>query len=198
MSAVAPIRNQTRVLVLQHPQEAKQELGTGRLTVESLAGAVLRVGLSWPNLGRALGEPADPRHWAVLYLGAAKDQPPEGAGPVIAVDRKGRALADQQAALSGIAGIVLLDGNWSQAKAMWWRNSWLLKLRRLVLRPDRPSAYGELRREPRRISLATIEAAALCLGVLEGDGAIQQALEEAFARHLETFRRQAGPQTRQR
>lgn len=197
MAERAPIRNQVRVLVLQHPQEAKQELGTGRLTVSCLADAVLRVGLSWPNLGRALGEPADPRHWAVLYLGTARDQPPAGAGPVIAVDRKGRPLADQGAALHGIAGIVLLDGNWSQAKAMWWRNSWLLKLRRLVLRPDRPSAYGDLRREPRSISLSTIEAAALCLGVLEGEGAIQQALEEAFARHLAAFRQPDGGASQQ-
>ena len=30
------------------------------------------VGLSWPNLARALGRPADPRRWAVLFLGSVR------------------------------------------------------------------------------------------------------------------------------
>jgi len=65
------------------------------------------------------------------------------------LDAKGAALPDQDAALPGIAGIVVLDGSWSQAKTLWWRNPWVLKARRIVLAPGRPSRYGALRREPR-------------------------------------------------
>lgn len=182
------IDNRIFVLVLQHPQEKKKELGTGALTVARLRNAMIKVGLSWPNLGRILGRPVEPSRWAVLYLGAAKDAPPKGTGPVIAVDRKSVALPRQDEMLSGIDGLVLLDGNWAQSKTLWWRNPWLLKLRRLVLLPDRPSAYGSLRREPRSTSVSTIEAAGICLARLEGRPEIRAALDEAFASFLTEFR----------
>jgi len=62
---------------------------------------------------------------------------------------------------------VLLDGTWSQAKTLWWRNPWLLRLHRLVLNPPLPSRLGKFRREPRRDAVSTIEAAALALRHLE-------------------------------
>ena len=58
--------------------------------------------------------------------------------------------ADQDEKLRGLEGIVLLDGSWSEAKTLWWRNPWLLRLRRLVLDPRHRSRFGRVRREPRR------------------------------------------------
>ena len=54
--------------------------------------------------------------------------------------------------LGDIEGIVLLDGTWSQAKALWWRNAWMLKCQRVILGPKRPSRYGQAppRAAPRR------------------------------------------------
>ena len=43
----------------------------------------------------------------------------------------------------------MLDGTWSQAKALWWRNAWMLKCQRVILGPAQPSRYGKLRKEPR-------------------------------------------------
>ena len=51
---------------------------------------------------------------------------------VIALGRGGMPVADQDAALADLEGIVLLDGSWGEAKTLWWRNPWLLKLRRVV------------------------------------------------------------------
>ena len=80
---------------------------------------------------------------------------------------------------------MLLDGTWSQAKTLWWRNPWLLKLHRVVLDPPLPARLGELRREPRREALSTIEAAALALRHLEPDmqpaDALLAALDEMIA-----------------
>jgi DTW domain-containing protein YfiP len=166
-AALARIDNRIEVLVLRHPQEQDKALGTAFLLCRQLARATLRTGLSWPNLGKALGREADARRWAVLYLGTAKQAPPPTLGPVVAVDRDGVALADQVAGLRDIDGLILLDGNWSQAKALWWRNPWLLKCRRLVLNPATASLYGHVRREPRRESVSTLEAAALTLARLE-------------------------------
>ena len=83
---------------------------------------------------------------------------------------------------------MLLDGSWAQAKALWWRNPWLLKLRRIVLQPHRPSRYGALRREPRREALSTLEAAALTLAELAGDPAIETTLLERFETLLQCHR----------
>ena len=154
--------NRLFVLILQHPQERKAPLSTAAATVAGLRRAKLAVGLSWPNLARALGRNADPRRWAVLYLGSAR---PKDAGPgeVLLLGHDGAVAADPEPVLRGLEGVVLLDGTWSQAKTLWWRNPWLLKLHRLVLNPPRPARLGKLRREPRREALSTIEATALVL-----------------------------------
>jgi DTW domain-containing protein YfiP len=161
------IDNKVAVLILQHPQEQDRVLGTARLIAATLAEAKLTVGLSWRNLGHALGAPAEPRDWGVLYLGSTHELAKD-AGPLVALDRKGAPLADQKAARAGLQGIVALDGNWSQAKALWWRNAWLTKLRRFVVVPDAPSLYGDLRKEARPDAVSTLEAVALALSALEG------------------------------
>jgi DTW domain-containing protein len=194
---IAPVENRTAVLILQHPQEQDKSLGTAPILTRNLRNAQLRVGLSWPNLGMALGRPADPHRWAVLYLGSARPAELLPGEAVVALDHHGAPLADQTAALTGIEGVVLLDGSWSQAKALWWRNPWLLKLRRLALAPMTPSRYGALRREPRGESLSTLEAASLLLGRLEGNPEIAARLEAALTGMLTLFRTTARRPRRQ-
>src|ERR1700760_4467523 len=162
--SVTPIDNRIALLILQHPQEQDRALGTGGLTAMHFENAVLKIGLSWPSLSKALGRPvADPSRWAVLYLGSAKAADLETDAEVVAINRKGELAEHQRAILREIEGVVLLDGTWSQAKALWWRNPWMLKCQRLILGPSQPSRYGKLRREPRRDGLSTIEAAGLVL-----------------------------------
>lgn len=186
--AVAALDNRVELLVLQHPQEQDKLLGTARLAVRHLARAEFHIGLSWASLGHALGRPAEPRRWAVLHLGSIEaDALPPGRD-VVAVDAKGHPLADQDAALAGIEGVILFDGSWSQAKTLWWRNPWVLKLRRLVLKPSQPSLYGRLRKEPRREGLSTLEAAALVIGRLEQRPEIEKAMLSSFRRMLQRYR----------
>ena len=187
--SVTPIENRVAVLILQHPQEQDRLLGTARLTLLQLKHAQLRIGLSWPSLSKALGRPADPQRWAVLYLGSARAAALAPARDFVLLDKKGVAAhPDPESVLAEIEGIVVLDGSWSQAKALWWRNPWMLKSRRILLAPSRPSRYGKLRREPRRDSLATIEAVALALARIEGRPEIAQALNQSFERMLERYR----------
>ena len=80
---------------------------------------------------------------------------------LVVLDKKGAPLPDQDRALAGVRGVVIFDGSWAQAKTLWWRNPWVLKAQRLALNPKRASLYGNLRREPRREALSTIEAAGL-------------------------------------
>ena len=176
------------MLIVQHPQEQDVSLGTARLTTLHLKNAILKIGLSWPSLSKALGHPADPKRWAVLYLGSARAGELGSGREIVVLDRKGEAARDQDAALAEIEGIVLLDGSWSQAKALWWRNPWMLKCRRVVLGPRRPSRYGKLRREPRRDALSTIEAAALLLSRLEGRPEIERVMTASLERLLQRYR----------
>jgi DTW domain-containing protein YfiP len=103
---------------------------------------------------------------------------------------RGLPLADQAGALAGLKGLIALDGNWAQAKALWWRNAWLTKLRRFVVVPDGPSLYGDLRREARPDAVSTLEAVALALQVLEGDAAVREKLLEPFKALLAKARRE--------
>jgi DTW domain-containing protein len=191
--AIAPAANRIFVLILQHPQERREPLATAATAVAALRHAKLVAGLSWPNLSRALGRNADPRRWGVLYLGSVQPVALASAGELVLVDRQGEPVDNPEPILSDLEGIVLLDGNWSQAKTLWWRNPWLLKLHRLVLNPPRPARLGRLRREPRRDALSTIEAAALALRHLEPDPTPADALLAALDRLIAEARHPLQP-----
>jgi len=187
--SVTAIENRIAILILQHPQEQDRALGTARLTARHFKDAVVKIGLSWPSLSKALGRPVhDPSRWAVLYLGSAKASEFDTDAEIVAINRKGEMEEGQRAILKGIEGIVLLDGTWSQAKALWWRNAWMLKCQRVILGPRQPSRYGHLRKEPRRDGLSTIEAAGLVLGALEKRPDIAATLNASFERMLARYR----------
>ena len=184
MASAQPIDNRIFVLILQHPREKKEALATAAVTRAMLSRAELVVGLSWSNLSQALGRQVDVKRWAVLYLGSARPARFGLRHEVIALDRRGEPAKDQEAMLKGIDGVVVLDGTWKEAKTLWWRNPWLLKLRRLVLNPQRQSRYGRIRREPRREALSTLEATALLLSHLDGGPEVAAALLGALDRLL--------------
>jgi DTW domain-containing protein YfiP len=197
-AALTPIATRHHILILQHPQEQDRLLGSAWIAHRQLANSRLAIGLSWPSLAAALGRPAEARRWGVLYLGPAEAAASPAPAPLRAVDKAGAPLAGAAAILAALDGIILLDGSWSQAKALWWRNPWLLKARRLVIAPPRPSLYGKLRREPRRDGVATIEAAAHALAILEQDPALADRLLRPFAALLERYRAQRPPSARPR
>lgn len=158
-----------RILVLQHPQEQDVLLGTAQLLAASLPSAKVVVGLSWRNLKHALGEDEiDSKRWAVLF----PDREAAGAG----VTTPRGAVLDPTA----LEGIVVLDGTWSQAKTLYWRNPWLKKLARMSLEPTQPSIYGRLRAEPRREFVSTLEAVGAALTACGEPPEIEAGLRRVF------------------
>ncbi len=194
---IEKLNNRLQVLILQHPQEPDKELGSAKLAETLLAQCKLKVGLSWPNLKAALavkGEPASdgvppqPGRWVVLYLGSGvKTAVPSRAHPL---SRPTLQFVTKQGApapapeLDSLDGIVVLDGTWSQAKALWWRNAWLLKLKRAVLNPKQKSLYGSMRKEPRRECLSTIESIAEGLVALGESAELGDQLRDGFKKFL--------------
>jgi DTW domain-containing protein YfiP len=159
-----------RVLILQHPQEQDAILGSAQILTACLPRAKLVVGLSWRNFAHALGEEGvDAHRWAVLF----PDR--ESAGNEVRARGGSTILAP-----SALEGIVVLDGTWSKAKTLWWRNPWLTKLNRLTLKPQRPSIYGSLRAEPRREYVSTLESVAAALTLCGEPPEIEAGLSRLF------------------
>jgi DTW domain-containing protein YfiP len=101
--SITPIENKVALLILQHPQEQDRALGTARLTALHFADAVLKIGLSWASLSKALGRPVhDPSRWAVLYLGSAKVAELDTDRDIVAINRKGE-IEDNQRVILGPA-----------------------------------------------------------------------------------------------
>lgn len=165
------VRSETarRVLILQHPQEKDAILGSAQIVAASLPQAQIVIGLSWRNLAHALGEEqVDPQRWAVLF--PDREQPENGVA-----SRSGKPIDP-----ASLSGIVALDGTWSKAKTLWWRNPWLSKLNRLNLVPSQPSIYGRLRVEPRREFVSTLESVAQALTLCGEPPEVEENLRRTF------------------
>jgi hypothetical protein len=135
----------------------------------ALQNSILRVGLSWRNLSHALGEETDPKEWGVLFLKGVIDP----SRRIELYDAKKKQLLPIK---TNFKGIVVIDGSWKQAKAMWWRNPWLLKLTRITLNPSHKSLRGQAKKE----GLATIEAVALALECLGENAVVGESLRNQY------------------
>ncbi len=177
---VPVLKNALTILILQHPQERYKLLNSALLTHTMLHNSVLRIGLCWRNFRHALGEEADPQTWGVLFLKGKGD--PDRM--ISFFDRKHRPLSSSPA----FKGLVLIDGSWKQAKTLWWRNPWLLKLNRILLNPQRASIRPQVKKE----GLSTIEAAAFALECLGEDSALCALLVKHYEDRIVAPGRQLG------
>ena len=144
-------------------------MGSAQILVASLPNAKLVVGLSWRNLAHALGEEEiDVRKWAILF----PDR--ESKGDAVA-SKGGNAVAPES-----LDGIIVLDGTWSKAKTLWWRNPWMSKLNRMSLKSGKPSIYGKLRAEPKREYVSTLESVAAALTLCGESPEIEAGLSRVF------------------
>jgi len=164
-AGLGPIPSGTRVVLLQHPREARLAICSAWLTRVSLENAELHRGVvfeSHPRVRELVAAPGT----AILFPG-------EGSVPA------------EEAAPDPPRALLVIDGTWLQAEKMLERNPSLAALPRLSISPGRPSGYGDLRREPAPGHLSTIEAVALALGALERDPARFEPMVEAFRRMVE-------------
>lgn len=157
---LSPIPSRTRVVLLQHPREARLAICSARLTRVALANAELHRGFRFED---------DRRVREVLATsGAALLYPGPGSRPV-------EVLAGRPPPV-----LVVVDGTWLQAEKMLAANPAVAALPRLSIAPDRASGYRQLRREPAPHCLSTIEAVACALGALERDPARFEPMRDAF------------------
>lgn len=159
---VVPLETRNRVVMLQHPAEQKRCLQTGRMLQLGLAEGrcLLYRAKLFPNtkaddtLRSIL---ADTRRTLLLY--PTKD--------AVAIDEIDPA--------EGPFNVVLIDGTWPQAKAIFTRSPALQKLRQVKLVGSDTSHYV-IRTQPAEGCLSTLETAASALSTLEKDPSIKQQL----------------------
>jgi hypothetical protein len=155
-----PVVTRTRIVLLQHPREARLAICSAWLTRLALVNAELHRGVRFSEDARVTEIVSTP--------GAALLYPCDSALPA-------SSLAGQPPAV-----LVVVDGTWLQAEKMLVVNPFLAALPRVSVSSVHPSGYRDLRREPAPHCLSTIEAVACALGALEGDPARFEPMRAAF------------------
>ncbi len=149
-AALTRIETRSRVVILQHPREHGMPIGTAHMAALCLPNASLNVGLEWDESDVLREACSDPERPAILLYpgGDARDilrDPPTSA-----------------------VTLVVVDGTWSQAKALVRDNPRLASLPRYAFHAPEPSTY-RIRREPQVGYVSTLEALMHVLGAIEGD-----------------------------
>jgi DTW domain-containing protein YfiP len=161
-----PTANRVDVLVLQHPREAREAKGSGRLLRLSLARCRVEIGERFdePTLATLLH--GDGRRSVLLYPG------------------DGETAESEPFAAGAPSQLVVLDGTWRKSLRMLKANPLLQTLPRLRIVPAAASRYGALRKAPRPNQLSTLEATCAALATIEDDGIRYALLLEAFDRFV--------------
>lgn len=145
-SLIPQLDSRTRVLVLQHPDEAHHALNTGRLAALGLKHGQLLIGEVFDDLHDLLNPPG---YQARLLF------PGGDAQPLIRQDQDALPML-----------LVVPDGTWRKARKLLHLNPVLAALPRVTLGQVPESRY-RLRKAPGPDALSTLEAITYALNTLE-------------------------------
>ncbi|MCD5985031.1 tRNA-uridine aminocarboxypropyltransferase [Pseudomonas sp. CDFA 610] len=148
--------SRTRVLILQHPDEAKHALNTARLAALGLSNTELRIGEVFEGLEELLSLPGyQPR---LLFPGDAAQ----------------RLTVGQTETLPTL--LVVPDGTWRKARKLLHLNPPLAALPRVTL-GEVPASRYRLRKAPGPDALSTLEAIVHALQTLEAPASFEALLK---------------------
>ncbi|KYO20541.1 tRNA-uridine aminocarboxypropyltransferase 2 isoform X1 [Alligator mississippiensis] len=158
---VHPLKVSTCLYIIQHPAEESRVLRTVPLLAACLPQEKCKV-----LIGRRFSEDRYPELAAVcrnsntliLYPGA------EAAN-----------LEETALHPSGPSVIIIIDGTWSQAKDIFYKNS-LFRLPKQVQLETNISSQYVIRTQPTNRCLSTLECAATALAIMEKNDAIQETI----------------------
>lgn len=163
-----PFSPSFEVILLQHPKERKNSIGTARMTHLCLANSQLIPGVEFetdPRVSEILSDPL--RHCVVLFPGGVLlDRGEERKEFVESAVRGGRRIT-----------VFVIDGTWPHAKVMVRRSPRLAALPRVGFDPDRPSQY-RVRKQPAQHCLSTIEAVHRLIQILDPSAPADRLMEQ--------------------
>lgn len=191
-------------MVLQHTQEARHALNTGRLAVLGLQNSQLLVGECFPELEAMIT--AAPQAW-LLFPGAQAQRPQplpymnelpvntceafENSHDVFVSTRE-----EGHGAACAAPLLIVPDGTWRKARKIVQANPVLHHLPRVCLDGGEPSRY-RVRKTTEPNAVATIEAIVRTLSMLEPDkdfSAVLYPFERLIAQQISAM----GPEIYQR
>jgi DTW domain-containing protein YfiP len=161
-SLFRPIETRTRLVLVIHRAEIRKPTNTGHLATASLVNSEIHV------RGRE-GEPSQP-----IRCG-------EGTQPLLLFPHDGE--AEVLRPTDRPVTLIVPDGNWRQASKVRARVPGLRDVPCVTLPPGPPSIY-RLRSEAHPHGLATVEAIARAMDILEGPH-VREALEHVFRAMVE-------------
>lgn len=156
------LETRTRIVILMHHRELVRTTNTARLAQLALKDCEIRVRGRKDSPLNPEGV-IDPARQA-LFLYPTEDAQELTPSMIAAFDRP--------------VTLIVPDGTWAQASKVAKREPFLLGVPRVKLTPTQSSQYG-LRRNPKANGLATFEAIAQALGLLEGPK-VREQLERLF------------------
>jgi DTW domain-containing protein YfiP len=158
---VPRLRTRTRLVLLVHYREARKPSNTGQLAARCVERSRVEI---FGKRGQVLEAPvvADDEVPLLMF-------PDDDAAPISPYAASKQSIA-----------LLVPDGNWRQASKVR-RASGFEAIQRVKLPEAGPTEY-RLRAEPRAGGLATLEAIARALGILEGDAGpeIERAMLSVF------------------
>jgi DTW domain-containing protein YfiP len=169
------MQSRTRVLILQHPQEAGHALNTARLATLGLHNSELLCAEQFCDLDRLLNAP----QWQSCLLFPGVESVPVAEFSAQNLQRP--------------LQLVVPDGTWRKVRKLLYLNPGLAALPRVTLARVPASRY-RLRKAPMAGALSTIEAIAQALEEIEGEGRFRQLLVP-FDALIEGQIAAMGPQT---
>lgn len=163
------IETRTRVLVLQHPDEARHPLNTARLAVLGLRNSEMWVGEHFPELEAQIA----------LYPSAILLFPKREGDVRLLGDSRARLeeldRSESAPASCGRRLLIVPDGTWRKARRLVQINPVLEPLSRLSLPEGDPSEY-RVRKAREAGAVSTIEAIVRALSLLEPAADLQSLL----------------------
>jgi DTW domain-containing protein YfiP len=143
--------------LLTHFKEFEKRSNTGQLVLDVLGDGAEQVRWDRLNPPAALMEEIEAGGVALVYPGAA---------------------GEDDGDLTGIRRFVIIDGTWHEARKIHQRSPYLLKLRRVCLKPAGKSLYN-LRKNQKEGGLCTAECV---IEILRSQGRVEEAerLRERF------------------
>lgn len=157
----------TRLCLVVHYRELRRTTNTGRLAVHSLVNSEMRV-RGEDRAGLDLSDLLSPQYRTLLFYPSdeAEDLTPE----FVAADPRPIQL-------------IVPDGNWRQASKVHYRHQELKDVPRVMIKAANTAKY-HLRVEHTEEGMATLQAIAEALGVIEG-GLVKAALLKLYQAKLE-------------
>ncbi len=156
-SEIRPIRPNFRIVLLQHPKERKNTIGTARLTHLCIENSVLIPGTEFDADPKVNAIIDDPKNFCVTLFPGEKS---------VNVSEKPRELFGYTSGDPRTLTVFVIDGNWANAKSMLRKSTRLTALPQIRFTPTKRSNY-RVRKQPNPLCLSTIEATHQLIQVLD-------------------------------